>query len=75
MRITVELLSPVSRLLTIVAVICGGATFISLSAAQFIHDQRDAVALVASQDGRFTVFGWSASRQTVVAHRLEALLL
>jgi len=46
-----------------------------LSAAQFIHDQRDAVALVASQDGRFTVFGWSASRQTVVAHRLEALLL
>ena len=46
-----------------------------LSAAQFIHDQRDALALVASQDGRFTVFGWSASRQTVVAHRLEALLL
>jgi hypothetical protein len=46
-----------------------------LSAAQFVHDQRDAVALVASQDGRFTVFGWSASRQTVLAHRLEALLL
>ena len=30
-----------------------------LSAAQFVHDQRDAVALVASQDGRFTVFAWS----------------
>jgi len=27
-----------------------------LSAAQFIHDQRDSLALVASQDGRFTVF-------------------
>ncbi len=27
-----------------------------LSAAQFIHDQRNALALVASQDGRFTVF-------------------
>ena len=25
-----------------------------LSAAQFAHDQRDAVAMVASQDGRFT---------------------
>src|SRR3954468_16047673 len=30
-----------------------------LSAAQFVHDHRDAVALVASQDGRFTVFAWS----------------
>jgi hypothetical protein len=46
-----------------------------LSAAQFVHDQHDAIALVASQDGRFTVFGWSAARQIVVAHRLEALLL
>jgi hypothetical protein len=46
-----------------------------LSAAQFVHDQRDAVALVASQDGRFTVFGWSPSRDMVLAHRLEALLL
>src|SRR6185436_16718017 len=27
-----------------------------LSAAQFIHDQRDSIGLVASQDGRFTVF-------------------
>jgi hypothetical protein len=26
--------------------------------AQFAHDQQHAIALVASQDGRFTVFGW-----------------
>jgi hypothetical protein len=45
------------------------------SAAQFIHDQRDAVALVASQDGRFTVFEWSTREQMVHAHRLDALLL
>ena len=30
-----------------------------LSAAQFVYDQRDASALVASQDGRFTIFQWS----------------
>ena len=30
-----------------------------LSAAQFVQDQRDALALVASQDGRFTIFAWS----------------
>jgi DNA integrity scanning protein DisA with diadenylate cyclase activity len=30
-----------------------------LSAAQFVQDQRNAVALVASQDGRFTIFEWS----------------
>jgi hypothetical protein len=46
-----------------------------LSAAQFVHDQRDAVALVASQDGRFTVFAWSACEAMVHAHRVEALLL
>jgi hypothetical protein len=46
-----------------------------LSAAQFAHDQRDAIALVASQDGRFTVFGWSQCEQMVHAHRLETLLL
>ena len=46
-----------------------------LSAAQFAHDQRDAIALVASQDGRFTVFGWSACEQTVRANRIETLLL
>jgi hypothetical protein len=45
-----------------------------LSAAQFVHDQRDALALVASQDGRFTVFAWSAPEEMVHAHRIEALL-
>jgi hypothetical protein len=46
-----------------------------LSAAQFIHDQRDALALVASQDGRFTVFAWSPCEQMVHAHRVDVLLL
>jgi hypothetical protein len=46
-----------------------------LSAAQFIHDQRDALALVASQDGRFTVFAWSPCEQMVHAHRVDTLLL
>lgn len=45
------------------------------SAAQFAHDQRDAAALVASQDGRFTVFGWSPCEQMVCANRIETLLL
>lgn len=46
-----------------------------LSAAQFVHDQRDAIALVASQDGGFTIFAWSACEQMVHAHRVESLLL
>ncbi len=46
-----------------------------LSAAQFVHDQRDAIALVASQDGRFTVFTWSPHKQMVQAHRIDSLLL
>ena len=46
-----------------------------LSAAQFVHDQRDALAFVASQDGRFTLFAWSAKKATVHAHRIEVLLL
>jgi hypothetical protein len=46
-----------------------------LSAAQFVHDQHDAVALVASQDGRFTVFAWSPCEEMVHAHRVETLLL
>ena len=46
-----------------------------LSAAQFVHDQRDAVALVASQDGRFTIFAWSPCDGAVHAHRVETLLL
>lgn len=46
-----------------------------LSAAQFVHDQRDAIALVASQDGYFTVFSWSEQVQLVQAHRIDTLLL
>jgi len=46
-----------------------------LSAAQFVHDQRGAVALVASQDGRFTIFAWSPCDEAVHAHRVETLLL
>ena len=46
-----------------------------LSAAQFAHDQKNVIALVASQDGRFTVFGWSPCEDMVHAHRIETLLL
>ena len=46
-----------------------------LSAAQFVHDQPGAVALVASQDGRFTIFAWSPCDKAVHAHRVEVLLL
>jgi hypothetical protein len=46
-----------------------------LSAAQFVQDQQDALALVASQDGRFTIFAWSPCEEMVHAHRVEALLL
>jgi len=45
------------------------------SAAQFTQDQKDSLALVASQDGRFTVFAWSPCEGMVHAHRVEALLL
>jgi hypothetical protein len=45
------------------------------SAAQFVHDQQDALALVASQDGKFTVFAWSPCEQMVHAHRVESLLM
>jgi hypothetical protein len=46
-----------------------------LSAAQFVQDQRDALALVASQDGRFTIFAWSPCEDLVHAHRVDALLM
>ncbi|WP_228486322.1 putative sensor domain DACNV-containing protein [Paludibaculum fermentans] len=46
-----------------------------LSAAQFIQDQQDAVAMVASQDGRFTVFWWSECDGMVHARRVESVLL
>jgi hypothetical protein len=31
--------------------------------------------MVASQDGRFTIFKWSEADELVRAHRVEALLL
>jgi hypothetical protein len=46
-----------------------------ISAAQFVRDQPGSVALVASQDGRFTVFAWSPCENMVHAHRVETLLL
>ena len=46
-----------------------------LSAAQFVNDQRDALAMVASQDGRFTVFEWSSHDDLVRAHRIDVLLM
>ncbi|WP_109698179.1 putative sensor domain DACNV-containing protein [Chitinophaga deserti] len=46
-----------------------------LSAAQFVYDQRDAQALVASQDGNFTVFSWSPDSNIVMAHRIDVLLI
>lgn len=46
-----------------------------LSAAQFVHDQRNAIALVASQDGNFTIFTWLPSEDMVQAYRIDTLLL
>ncbi|WP_219224079.1 putative sensor domain DACNV-containing protein [Pedobacter antarcticus] len=46
-----------------------------LSAAQFIHDQNGAIALVASQDGHFTIYSWSSLQSRVQAHRIDTLLL
>jgi hypothetical protein len=46
-----------------------------LSAAQFAYDQRDAIALVSSQDGRFTIFSWSPCENIVHAHYVDSLLL
>jgi hypothetical protein len=46
-----------------------------LSAAQFAQDQHDAFALVASQDGRFTLLAWSPRDGMVHAHRIDTLLM
>jgi hypothetical protein len=77
--------SPLVEELTLTEPIEGGAPVIvtpadlggtrHLSAAQFVHDQRNAVALVASQDRRFTVFTWAPHEARVHAHRVESLLL
>ena len=46
-----------------------------LAAAQFVNDQHDAIALVASQDGNFTIFAWSAKLGMVHANRIDVLLM
>jgi len=46
-----------------------------LSAAQFVFDQKGSIAMVASQDGRFTIFAWSPCERLVHAHRVDSLLL
>ncbi|RYD79833.1 MAG: hypothetical protein EOP55_03785 [Sphingobacteriales bacterium] len=45
------------------------------SVAQFVNDQPQAIGLVASQDGHFTIFSWSKQQNMVMAHRIETLLL
>lgn len=77
--------SPLVEQLTLTEPIEGGRALVvtpadlggtrHLSAAQFVQDQRDALALVASQDGRFTIFAWSPCDDMVHAHRVETLLL
>lgn len=46
-----------------------------LAAAQFVNDQRDSLAMVASQDGTFTLFSWSAKHEMVHGHRIDTLLM
>ncbi|HRH34840.1 MAG TPA: hypothetical protein PKY12_07260, partial [Catalimonadaceae bacterium] len=46
-----------------------------LAGAQFVFDQRDSLALVASQDGRFTIYVWSDELKMVHAHRIDSLLM
>jgi hypothetical protein len=77
--------SPQVARVTVTEPIAGGAAALAdpaqlggtrhLSAAQFVHDQREAIALVASQDGHFTIFAWSPCEDIVHAHRVETLLL
>lgn len=79
-----EMSTPVDQIVTTEPVVDGIAEFIHpgqnggtrhLAAAQFIYDQRDAIALVASQDGHFTIFAWSPHLEMVHAHRIDILLL
>lgn len=79
-----EMSTPVDQIVTTEPVQDGAAEYIHpgqnggtrhLAAAQFVYDQRDAIALVASQDGHFTIFAWSNHMQMVHAHRIDILLL
>lgn len=65
-------------------IVGGGAVMINpsnsggtrhLSAAQFVYDQKSALAFVASQDGHFTIFTWSPTEEVVQAHKIDTLLL
>lgn len=70
---TFELRSPVSRLATIVAVMCGCAAFISLSAARFVISvitDPDARAETAIIEGAANYFPNSAWAQARMASRL-----
>ena len=79
-----EMSTPVDQIVTTEPVLDAVAEYIHpgqnggtrhLAAAQFVYDQRDAIALVASQDGHFTIFAWSQHLQMVHAHRIDILLL
>ncbi|PTQ94109.1 hypothetical protein C8P68_107174 [Mucilaginibacter yixingensis] len=79
-----ELSIPVTQMLVTEPTTDGTASYIHpaqnggtrhLAAAQFVHDQHGAMAMVASQDGHFTIFAWSENLQTVHAHRIDILLL
>ena len=45
------------------------------SAAQFVFDQKDAIAIVASQDGRLSVLGWDRTEGKVAVIRPAELAL
>ncbi len=79
-----EMSTPVDQIVATEPVVDGAAEFIHpgqnggtrhLAAAQFVYDQRDSIALVASQDGHFTIFAWSPQLRMVHAHRIDILLL
>ncbi|MEO7768803.1 MAG: putative sensor domain DACNV-containing protein, partial [Ferruginibacter sp.] len=79
-----EMSTPVDQIVTTEPVLDAVAEYIHpgqnggtrhLAAAQFVYDQRDAIALVASQDGHFTIFAWSKQVGMVHAHRIDTLLL
>jgi len=79
-----EMSTPVDQIVTTEPIVGGLAEFIHpgqnggtrhLAAAQFVYDQRDSLALVASQDGHFTIFAWSEQMEMVHAHKIDILLL
>ena len=45
------------------------------SAAQFLFDQKDAIAIVASQDGRMSVSGWDRDEGKVAVIRAAEFAL